>query len=98
MASNGAIRNGANNGVEANGIARNGAANGVEKNGVSTIKRGQQQNGSTDHSSPKKVANGCYNGASSEESIPGKDDLAFLREVVDIVIKDGLIGAMDRRQ
>ncbi|XP_053374603.1 cysteine sulfinic acid decarboxylase-like isoform X2 [Mercenaria mercenaria] len=79
----------------------NGVSNGVE-NGVTNgvLKRGQQEtNGFAQHSAAKKsvsdtTANGsvCENGG----SIPGKTDLEFLRNVVDIVIQDGLIGAMDR--
>lgn len=47
----------------------------------------------------KKVVNGAVVNvptAGNAGSIPGKTDLEFLRRLVDIVIKDGLIGAMDR--
>jgi hypothetical protein len=32
-----------------------------------------------------------------DKTTPGKNDLQFLRKVVDLVMKDGLIGAMDRK-
>jgi hypothetical protein len=81
----------------------NGVSNGVENrasNGV--LKRGQQEtNGHSQHSAAKKLTatNGATtNGATAKngETIPGKSDLEFLRNVVDLVIQDGLIDAMDR--
>ena len=40
--------------------------------------------------------NGHLGATNIEGKIIGQKDLAFLRKLVDIVIKDGLIGAMDR--
>lgn len=75
----------------------NGCTNGVE-NGV---KRAQSDIGiRVNHSAAKKAAvnHSATNGTVAENrgSIPGKNDLGFLRNLVDIVIQDGLIGAMDR--
>lgn len=47
------------------------------------------------HGDAKAMAHGSHDGKVSSATIPGKDDLDFLRHIVDIVIKDGLIGAMD---
>ncbi|XP_045164720.1 cysteine sulfinic acid decarboxylase-like [Mercenaria mercenaria] len=89
------VKNGFANGKE-NGVT-NGEENGVT-NGV-LKKRQHDTNGFAQHSAAKKVVNDiAANGSLSQNlaTIPGKTDLEFLRKVVDIVIQDGLIGAMDR--
>nr|BBK07882.1 cysteine sulfinic acid decarboxylase [Phreagena okutanii] len=77
--------------------ATNDAASGITDVASNGVKRVHTPTG-VSHPA-KKVVNGAVVNvptAGNAGSIPGKTDLEFLRRLVDIVIKDGLIGAMDR--
>ncbi|KAL4222952.1 hypothetical protein ACF0H5_018993 [Mactra antiquata] len=80
-------------------MATNGNSNGLHMsgNGVVELKRSHDdQLDMKERCLAKKVANGVQKEVTTNEAIPGKTDLEFLRKIVDVVIKDGLIGAMNR--